>query len=289
MRLLPERVKTVFRKAVSDDVAGEAAKVAFFLFLSLFPLVLVLFGLTGLIGGEAAFTWVMTHLRTLLPPGPAGYLEEFVREATTEPRPGILSLSALLLVWAASSGVAALTDGLNAMYDVAEPRGWFRKRGLSILLMVALSVLLTSGATLVVAGPELGELLGIAWVGTALGWVGAYLLLVLLLWLLYFFLPNRDQAQARWRCLIGAAAGSVVWLAVTGLFRLYVSSFGRYSETYGAVGAVIVLLLWLYLTAMAILFGGEVTATLERGTGHGSGIPAGSVDAEPTTAPRGSS
>lgn len=267
MRVLPQRVKTVFRRAVSDDIAGEAAKVAFFLFLSLFPLVLVLFGLTGLIGGEASFTWVMTHLRTLLPSAPAGYLEEFVREVTTEQRPGILSVSALLLVWAASSGVAALTDGLNAMYDVAEPRGWFRKRGLSILLLVALSVLLTSGATLVVAGPELGEVLGIAWVGTVLGWLGAYLLLVLLLWLLYYFLPNRDQARARWRCLIGAAVGSAVWLAVTGLFRLYVASFGRYSETYGAVGAVIVLLLWLYLTAMAILFGGEVAATLERGSG----------------------
>lgn len=273
MRLLTVRVKAVFRAAVSDDIAGEAAKVAFFLFLSLFPLIIVLFGLTGLIGGEDAFTWVMGHLRTLLPSGPTEYMEDFVREVTTVPRPGILSAGALLLLWSASSGVATLADGLDAMYDAREPRGWLRKRGLSILLLVALSVLLTTGAALVVAGPELADLLGIGWVGTPLGWLGAYGLLLLLLWLLYYILPTRDQAHAWKECLVGAAVGSVAWLAVTGVFRLYVSSFGRYSETYGAVGAVMVTLLWLYLTAMAILLGGEVAAVLERGPGHRSSAP----------------
>lgn len=264
MRLIPDRVKVVFREAISDDIPGEGAKVAFFLFLSLFPLLLVLFGLTGLIGGEAAFTWVMSWLRTLLPSASAEFMERFVRDVTTEERPGILSLGALLLLWSASSGVAALADSLNAMYRVRDGRSWFRKRGLSIVLLVALTVLLTSGAALVVAGPDVADRLGFGFGGAVLGWLVAYALLVLLLWLLYYFLPHRDQAHARRECLVGAAVGSMAWLAVTGFFRLYVSNLGSYSETYGFVGAVIVLLLWLYLTAMAILFGGEVAATLER-------------------------
>lgn len=270
MRLIPEGVKVVFREAISDDIPGEGAKVAFFLFLSLFPLLLVLFSLTGLIGGEGAFPWVMSRLRPVLPSASAEFVERFVREVVTEERPGILSLGALLLLWSASSGVAALTDSLNAMYRIRDGRGWFRKRGLSILLVVVLSVLLTSGAALVMAGPQVADRLGIGFGGAVLGWIVAYTLLVLLLGLLYYFLPYRDQAHAWKECLMGAAVGSVAWLAVTGLFRLYVSNLGSYSETYGLVGAVIVLLLWFYLTAMAILFGGEVAATLERGPGHRS-------------------
>lgn len=256
-------VKRILGEAVRDNITGEAAKVAFYLFLSLFPLLLVLFGLTGILGGDDAFRWIMAQLRTAAPGAAADFLERFVRDVTDNERPGLLSLGLVILLWAASGGVAALGDGLNAMYDVEEGRGWVRKRLLALGLLAAVSLLMTTGAALVVAGPELFRTLGMGGWANLVRWPAAFGLLLLLFWILYFFLPDRDQRGVQAETLVGAVVGAAVWLMVTALFRVYVSNFGSYGETYGFVGAVMVLLFWLYLTSISILLGGEVAAVLE--------------------------
>ncbi len=258
-----EYVRTVLKEAVADNITGESAKVAFYLFLSLFPLVIVLFGLTGIFGGDEAFAWIMGQLRTAAPGAASDFLERFVRQVTGSERPGLLSVGLVLLLWAASGGVAALADGLNAMYDVEEGRGWVKKRLLSLGLLAAVSILMTAGAALVVAGPEIFRRLGIGPWASYLRWPAAFGMLLLLFWILYFFLPDRDQRGVKRETTIGAVVGAGVWLGATALFRLYVSNLGSYSETYGFVGSVMVLLFWLYLSSLAILLGGEVAAVLE--------------------------
>lgn len=257
-------LKRIFLEAKSDNLPGESAKVAFYFFLSLFPAILTLFSLTGFVGGEAAFDWIMGSIRRMVPQETASYLARFVRQITSDQRAGILSLGLLLTLWSASTGVSALTDAMNRMYDVEETRNWFKRRGIALGLLVAITVLLIGATTIIVAGPSLVDFMGLDRVMTVLRWPIGLAAIVFLLWLLYYVLPNRDQRHRMLMALLGAVVGGLGWLAVTGLFRLYIANFGRYSETYGFVGSVIVLMLWLQLTAMAILFGGEVASTVEQ-------------------------
>ncbi|HEY8469276.1 MAG TPA: YhjD/YihY/BrkB family envelope integrity protein, partial [Longimicrobiales bacterium] len=146
------KLSRIFREAVADNITGESAKVAYYFFLSLFPLILVLFALTGLLGGERAFDWIMTQIQGRVPPQAAGLLRGVVREITSRPETGTLGIGLLLTLWAASGGVAALADGLNRMYDVREDRGFLKKRGIALLLLVAGLVLLVGGALAIIAG-----------------------------------------------------------------------------------------------------------------------------------------
>lgn len=280
IKRLPRIVKRIVVEAMNDNVTGEAAKVAFYLFLSFFPAILVLFALTGILGGDAAFNWIMGRIETIAPGQAGGFLSRFVRQVTNQERPGMLSVGILIMLWAASGGFAALGDGLNTMYNVKERRSWWKKRLVALGLMVAAVVLLIGGALIVVAGPALIETMGMSPLATALRWPLAFLLVLALLWLIYYVLPNRDQARSKWLALFGAAVGALAWLAVTGLFRLYVANFASYGETYGFVGAVMVLMLWLYLSALAFLIGGETASTIEQigneaRTGHASGTRTG--------------
>jgi membrane protein len=268
-RLSRTAVGQIFREAVDDGITGEAAKAAYYFFLSFFPLILALFAFTGILGGQTAFDWIMGQLHRALPGEAAEYLEAFVAEITGDSRPGMLSLGILLTLWAASNVFAVLTVGLNRMYDIAEDRPWWKRRLLAVAALVAGLVLLTSAAVSLLAGPELVAGLGLAPALQVLRLPLAFVMLVGMLWLVYYLLPARDQSAA-WRpVLIGAAVGAVLWVLGTLGFRLYVANFASYSTTYGVVGGIIVLLIWLYLTALAILFGGEVAATLEqRGRGE---------------------
>lgn len=258
-----DRAIKVFKEAMHDNITGEAAKVAYYFFLSLFPLILSLFALTGLFGGDQAFQTIMREIRSAVPPDTATYLSKFVEQVTNEQRPGLLSVGVLLTLWSASNVFAALSDGLNTMYDVEETRSWWKKRLISLGLLVVGSVLLIIGAGAMVAGPEIVRSLGLGLIGNILRWPLAFAALAGLMWLVYYFLPNRDQAHSKKEVMIGAVVGTLVWILASVAFRFYITNFGSYSETYGFVGAVIVLLLWLYITAIAILLGGEVAAELE--------------------------
>jgi membrane protein len=264
MKSLWELVRLILREAMRDRITGEAAKAAYYFFLSLFPLILALFALTGILGGTAAFEWIMGYLERALPGEAANYLEQFVREVTGESRPGILSFSILFTLWSASNIFAALAEGLNRMYDLEEGRPWWKRRLISLAALVLGSVLLIGGSVALLAGPELLSFLGLEPALEVLRLPLAIVMLVLLMWLVYFLLPDRDMTDAARPTLIGALVGTGLWLAATLGFRVYVSQFGHYDQTYGVVGGIIVLLLWLYLTALAILFGGEVAATLQQ-------------------------
>lgn len=262
-------VRRIVREARSDDLTGVSAKVAYYFFLSIWPLFLGLFSFTGIFGGERAFEWMMRWLQALLPAVSTDFLQRFVRQVTGEARPDMLSLGIVLTFWSGSSIFAALADGLNAMYDIEEGRSWWKRRGLAVLLLVFASVLLTSGVAAILDGERIVAELGLGPVWNVARWPLAYALLAALLWLVYYFLPDRPQGLA-WRWVtIGALVGSSLWVLATAGFRLYVARFGSYGETYGLVGSVIVLLLWLYLTSLTILLGGEVAVTLEQGKGGG--------------------
>ena len=258
--------RLVVREAIADDLAGEAARAAYFAFLSLFPIVIALFALTGLFGGDAAFDAIMQVIRQSLPGDAADYLQRFVGEVTGSSRPGMLSLGVLLVLWSGSSIFTALIAGLNRVYDLGETRPWWLRRLLGLVGLVLSLVMVNVGAVAVLGGPAL-----FAWIGGGdsawrlLRWPASFMLFTLLLWALYYLLPARRRGRhTALPTLVGALSGSCLWLLGTLGFRAYLREFSRLDATYGFVGGVIVLLLWLYLTTFAILIGGEIAATREQ-------------------------
>lgn len=262
----------LLHESVEDNLTGQAAKTAYYFFLSLFPLLLVVFSLTGILGGRAAFDTIVSRLEMITPQNASSFLHQFVRQITSSSRPDLLSLGALLLVWTSSNVFAALADGLNVMYDVRETRSWWKKRLIALGVTIAAAVLLVGGAALLLAGRVIGASLGFGSVWEVVRLPLGFLLVAALLWLAYYFLPNREQCHARFETAMGALVGTALWVLATIGFQLYLSHFGSYTETYGFVGAIIVLMLWLYLTALAMLFGGEVAATLEGRGVRGDGV-----------------
>lgn len=263
--------KRVVSGAMADNITGEAAKAAYYFFLSIFPMILALFAFTGILGGSAAFGTIMGWLNGLLPAAATEYMEQFVREITDEKQPGMLSLGIVLAVWSGSNFFAALGDGLDAMFNVQDRGSWWKKRLKAIALMVVGGVLLWGGAVGIVAGPQIARGLGLGEFAHWLAWPIVFLLLVGLLWTIYYVLPAQDQSRIRRELLMGALAGTALWLVGTVLFRLYVSNLANFSRTYGFVGGIIVLLLWLYITALSILFGGEVADSLSAGADSARG------------------
>ena len=265
----------IVQEARSDNLTGEAAKAAYYFFLSLWPLLLGLFAFTGIFGGEPAFEWIMGRITGALPSEPTRFLEGFVREITAEERPDVLSLGVVLTLWSGSSIFVSLAEGLNRIYDIAEGRPWWRRRLIAIGMLLVASVLLSVGATGVLAGEEILRRLGLGVAWNVARWPLAYLVIAALAWLIYYYLPNREQRMSIRYVTIGALVGTALWLVVTTVFRLYVGNWGDYGGTYGIVGGIIVLLIWLYLTALAILFGGEVAVSLEQGLHKGQEAPGG--------------
>ncbi|HEX2251971.1 MAG TPA: YihY/virulence factor BrkB family protein [Thermoanaerobaculia bacterium] len=286
---LPGLLRDLWREAMEDRITGEAARAAYYFFLSFFPMILALFAVTGIFGGNEAFVWIMERLRLVLPGDAAQYLEGLVGEITGDSRPGMLSFGIVFALWSASHMFAVLTDGLNVMYDVKENRPWWKRRLIALGALVASLVLLTTGAAALLIGPDLLADWGLGPAWNVARYPLAFVLLTGLMWLVYYLLPARDQHQALRPVLIGALVGAGLWVLATLGFRFYVAQFGRYSATYGIVGGIIVLLLWLYLTALAILVGGEVAATLEQharddwevGGAPGAAAAAAAAGAEP--------
>jgi membrane protein len=167
-------------------------------------------------------------------------------------------------VWAASNAFSWLMRALNVVFDVAEGRRWWKRRAVALVAMIAMLTAISIGAAALLAGPELLARIGLAAGWQLARWPVVVLLLTAAMAVIYALLPNRARRAPLRPVLIGAAAGTGLWVLATVAFRLYVSSFGRFAATYGFVGGVIVLLLWLYLSALAILSGAEVAATLEQ-------------------------
>lgn len=264
VRAAGELLRQVAGEARRDRVVDEAARAAYYFFLSLFPLLLVLFALTGILGGEAAFDWIVGRLRLALPADAADFLVQYVDEITGTRRPGLLSFGILFSLWSGSKLVTAIASGLNRVYDLEEGRAWWLQRILSVAAVLTGATALIASALLLLAGPEVLETIGLGALWSYLRWPLVFALLVGLLTLLYLALPNRSPEGAGRSAVIGALVGAALWVLATAGFGYYVGHFAGYTETYGVIGGVIVLLLWLHLTAASILLGGEVAATLEQ-------------------------
>jgi membrane protein len=265
--------KRVWSEINGDDVFGRAAQLAYYFLLALFPLLIFLTSALGLMlgAGSGMRDTLFNYLGRVMPGSAYQLVDATMGEISAASGAGKLSFGLLATLWAASNGMGAITQALNAAYDVKESRSWWKQRLVAIVLTISLSVLVIGALLLVLWGGraaealavhyQLGSVFTFAW--KTLQWPMIFAFMVSAFALIYYFAP--DVADQDWKWLTpGSAVGVVLWLAVSFAFKGYLHFFDSYSTTYGSLGAVIILMLWLYLTGAAILIGGEVNSEIEN-------------------------
>jgi membrane protein len=276
------------RAELKQDRAGLiSAGVAFYWFLAVFPALISAVGFLDLFNaGPQSIASIERAVRAALPGDAAKVIVEALRDTTSQ-REGASAAAAIvgvvLSLWSASAGMVAIQSGLDVAYDVESQRKFIKKRLYALGLILAGGLLGGAAATLIVAGEPIGEwiqsrlfggtVLLVLW--TIVRWVLALGLLTLLIAVFYYFGPNRESPRWTW-VTPGGVLATLGWVLASLAFSLYVSNFGPYAETYGSLAGVVVLVMWLYLTAMVVLVGGELNAELERQSNF----------SEPDTAPR---
>jgi membrane protein len=268
-----ELAKRVWKEINNDRMFGRAAELSYYFLLALFPLLIFLTSVIGLVLGSGTGTRhaLFGYLARIMPPSAFQLIDTTMLEVSQTSGGGKLSFGLLAALWAASNGMTAITDSLNAAYDLEESRPWWKQRLVAVTLTIALSILIISALVLVVAGGHIaegvanaygfGSAFAIAW--KVIQWPVVLAFMILAFALIYYFAPDfRDQA---WQWLTpGAAIGVALWLLVSLGFRVYLQFFDSYSKTYGSLGAVIILMLWLYFTGAAVLVGGEINSEIEN-------------------------
>ncbi|MGI9166053.1 MAG: YihY/virulence factor BrkB family protein [Pyrinomonadaceae bacterium] len=275
--------RLLWTKVNTDDVLNRAAILSFYFLLALFPLLLFLTALLGSFAdtGTELRHNLLTYLRAIVPVSASDLINTTVDEISQESGGGKLSFGLVTSLWFASSGMGALIEGLNIAYDVKETRAWWKRTLLAIVLTIALAVLIVTALALMFYGSRIAE--GIAnrygfgaaftAVWTVLRWLFVLGFVFLAFVLIYYFAPDLREKQLRW-LTPGAAVGVILWLLVSFLFGSYLNFFNTYSVIYGSLGAVIILLLWFYLTGVTILIGGEVNTIIEQAAARAGDLEA---------------
>lgn len=265
--------RRVWRDIYEGDLLTRAAALAYYFLLALFPLLLFLVAMLGYFAdtGTELRANLLVYLSKVVPRTASALIRTTVDEITINAGSGKLSFGLLTSIWVASSGMAAIIETLNAAYGVRESRPWWRARLSAIGLTVMLAMLIITALALVLYGGEIGESLAahfgfgalFTFTWNVLQWPIVLAFVLLSLALIYYFAPDLDEQKWYW-ITPGSLIAVALWLFVSLAFRIYLRFFDSYSVTYGGLGAVIVLLLWFYLTGAAILVGGAFNAHVEN-------------------------
>jgi membrane protein len=268
-----ELAKRVWKEVQEDEVFGRAAELSYYFLLALIPFLIFLTSVIGLVLGSGTGTRhaLFDYLGRVMPPSAFQLISSTMYEVTAASGGGKLSFGILAALWAASNGLGAITTSLNVAYDLKESRPWWKQRLVAMGLTMALSVLIISALVLVIAGGHIAEWLGgmygfgpaFTTIWKILQWPVVLGCIVFAFALIYYFAPDFHEQSWQW-LTPGAGIGVALWLLVSVGFRVYLHFFDSYSATYGSLGAVIILMLWLYFTGAAVLIGGEINSEIEN-------------------------
>lgn len=276
-------LKRTFREFSTDKCTDIAASLTYYGVLSLFPGLIALVSLLGVVGqGSSATTAMLGIIRQVAPGSTAQLLEGPIRNAVNSPASGFaLVFGILLAIWSASGYVGAFSRAMNRIYEIDEGRPFWKLKPAQLLVTVITLVLVTIAALiLVVSGPvtkavgnalHLGTAPQIAW--EIAKWPVLLIIVVVIIAVLYYATPNSKQPKFRWISM-GAVIAIVVLAVATLLFAFYVATFANYEKTYGPLAGVIVFLLWVWIANLALLFGAEFDAEAERGRELQAGMAA---------------
>jgi membrane protein len=262
--------KRTAKEVKQDQVPLLAAGVAFYTLLSLFPAIIAAVSIYGLVADPETVRGQIDQLTKALSPETAEIIGTQLREVTSGAG-GALGVATvvgiLTALWSASSGMKALITGVNLAYDETETRKFLKLRGLALALTLGAMVLLVFALSLITGFPPIADSWPpvLQWVFAVVRWLVLAGLLIAGLAVLYRYAPDRDEPKWTWVSWGGAVA-TLLWILASIGFSIYANSFGNYNKTYGALAGVIILMFWLYLTAVIVLVGAELNTEMELQT-----------------------
>lgn len=267
---LREIVARTVAEISDDNCLGLAAQLAFYFFLALFPALLFLVALLGYLPMDQALVAMLSALEPVAPHQLIALLRDQIAELRTGSPASVLTLGIVGAIWSSSAATVAIIDALNRAYDVSEWRPWWKRRMLALGLTIGLAVLIVAALLFVLAGPDVvrwaaarfgfAPVFAAAW--SVLRWPLIVFFVMLAIDLVYHFAPNLERD---WTWVTpGSVLAMTLWVASSLAFKLYVSRFADFNATHGAIGGIIVVLLWFYVSSFAILIGAELNGVLEQ-------------------------
>lgn len=262
-------------EVMADNCFGLAAQLAYYFVLALFPALLFLVALLSFVPVEHLLDTIVGTLSRVAPAEVLRIVQDQLVSIAHDQAGGLLTFGMLATIWSSSSGVTAIIDSLNQAYDIQEGRPWWKVRLVALGLTIALAVFIVVSTALIVAGPTLAETVAawfglgsvFSWTWKVVQWPIAFGMVATAIALVFYYAPDAEQ---EWIWITpGSVVATVLWLLVSLGFKLYVTNFGSYNATYGAIGGVIVLMLWFYVSALAVLVGAEMNAEIEHASPYG--------------------
>ncbi len=263
----------LYEKVFEEDIMSSAAQVAFYFSFALFPLLLFLVTLFGLVLSSADDLRgeLFYYLRQVMPYSAYELVQSTIKEVTENSSGGKLTLGFFTALWFASAGVDSIRVALNSVYNLRETRDWWKTKVQSLLFTLVIAVLVSAALAIVFYG---WKFVSVAFTAFSLPvpapfflvfiqWIAVLILLIIIFGLLYSYIPNHSPKKWHW-ITPGTIVGIILWLILSGGFRLYLNYFNSYNKTYGSLGAVIILMLWLFLTSLVILIGGLINRVFQE-------------------------
>ncbi|MFB4164940.1 YihY/virulence factor BrkB family protein [Alteribacillus sp. JSM 102045] len=260
--------QTLKKEMIEDRATGLAAEQAFYYMLALFPMMILLLSILPYLSMDAQR--VMMFIETAFPRDTARMIEENVLSVVSNSNSGLLTFGIIGTIWSASTGMNAFIRAMNEAFNVENKRSFIKGRFLSILLTIGMMVTLLIIFALFIFGEVILKTVSNYVMMTDetesllknVRWAITVLVMITILCCLYYFAPNQKMMFKH--VLPGAITATIIWQVVSLGFSFYVNNFGNYSDMYGSLGGVIVLMLWLFLTGLALVVGGELNAILHR-------------------------
>lgn len=261
-------IKELITRIKKVDVTGLAAQLAFFFLLALFPLLIFVFTLLPYLNLDQAEIFIF--IRDYAPESVATLLEDTLGEVLSQRNGGLLSFGIIATVWSASKGMNALTKALNLSYFQEESRSFIVARGMSVVFTVMLIAVVVVALVLPVFGQQIGTFAfsylgleeGFLKLWSSLRWFLPPVLIYTVFSLIYWLVPNL-KLQYR-SVMLGSLIVTIGWIVTSLGFSFYVGNYGSYSNTYGSIGAIIVLMMWLYLSGIILMIGGQINAVMNE-------------------------
>jgi membrane protein len=264
--------KRAWKEGKEDQVPLLAAGVAFYGFLALFPTLIAAVTVYGLVADPKTVSQQSQKITQALPPDAAGIITGQLKTLASAQSSSLtigLVVSLLLALWSASSGIGHLMMAVNIAYDEDEGRGFVKRKALALVLTLGAIVFFLVAVSLVAVFPVVIEAVfpsGFGfWLAQVMRWLLLVAAVVVALGVVFRIAPHRDAPQVKWLS-VGAVVATVLWIAASIGFSFYVSNFGSYSKTYGALAGVAILMLWLWISSYIVLLGAEINAEAEQQT-----------------------
>jgi membrane protein len=266
-------VKRTMKEFNQDDALDRAAALSYYFLLALFPLMIFLLSVLGFVMGQNSSlqTNMMQYMGRVLPPQAFELVSKTLTSIVQASGAGKLSFGLVFTLWSATGGVSAIMSAMNIAYDVREGRSFIKTHAIAVGLTIALAILGLGGLALVLFGAKaaawiagkwaLGSVFVIAW--RIAQWPVVLFLLSLAFAAVYYYAPDVEEQHWYW-ITPGAVVGVGLWILGSIGFRIYLNYFNSYSKTYGSLGALIILMLWFYLTGLALIIGGELNSEIEH-------------------------